>query len=263
MVKDLRPDILNLVPDPTNYDPWEDEDRPSFPMVDDELATTNTTGDYLIYSNVLLPVGNSQELARVVCWKRDVTGALIGTVHKQPALDTCVYEVHFPDSRSKELAANVMAEALYAQCDVNGNDYVLLDSIVDYQCNGDVAVSCNNQVKVVDGKKMVACFTRGWELCCAWKDGSTSWQKLSDLKELLPLQVAEFVLPAGIADEPAFNWWVSWVLKKRDRIVSLVKHRSARYHNCTHKFGVEHSKSIDEAYAIDAATGTSFWCVMP
>jgi hypothetical protein len=28
---------------------------------------------------------------------------------------------------------------------------------------------------------------------------------------------------AQIADEPAFNWWRSWVLKKRDRIVSLVK----------------------------------------
>ncbi len=41
------------------------------------------------------------------------------------------------------------------------------------------------------------------------------------------LQVAEFVLAVGIADEPAFNWWVSRVLKKRDWIISLVKCRSA------------------------------------
>ena len=26
-IKDVGEDILNLVPDPTNYDPWEDEDR--------------------------------------------------------------------------------------------------------------------------------------------------------------------------------------------------------------------------------------------
>jgi hypothetical protein len=30
-VKDLGPDVLNLVPDPENEDPWEDEDGPSFP----------------------------------------------------------------------------------------------------------------------------------------------------------------------------------------------------------------------------------------
>ncbi|KAL7487375.1 hypothetical protein ACHAW6_012978 [Cyclotella cf. meneghiniana] len=46
---------------------------------------------------------------------------------------------------------------------------------------------------------------------------------LSNLKESHPLQVAEFAIAAGIADEPAFNWWVTWVLKKRDRIISLVK----------------------------------------
>jgi hypothetical protein len=36
-VKDLGPDILNLVPDPENNDPWEDEDGPSFLELDDEL----------------------------------------------------------------------------------------------------------------------------------------------------------------------------------------------------------------------------------
>ena len=62
-----------------------------------------------------------------------------------------------------------------------------------------------------------------------------------------------------IADEPAFNWWVSWVLKKRDRIISLVKRRSARYHKRTHKFGIEIPKTVNEALAIDKATGTTLW----
>ncbi len=43
------------------------------------------------------------------------------------------------------------------------------------------------------------------------------------------------------------------------RIVSLVKRQSTRYHNHTHKFGSELPKSVDEAYAIDATTGTTFW----
>ena len=113
-VKDLGPDILNLVPDPTNYDPWEDEDGPSFPALDEELAAADAAKDYLINSEVLLPVGDSQELARMIRRKRDVDGALIGTPHEQPALDTRVYEVRFPDGRSEERAANVIAEALGA-----------------------------------------------------------------------------------------------------------------------------------------------------
>ncbi|KAL7488248.1 hypothetical protein ACHAW6_013826 [Cyclotella cf. meneghiniana] len=150
----------------------------------------------------------------------------VATAHKQPAMDTRVYEVRFPDCRAKELAVNTIAEALYAQCDPDGNQYIMLDAIVDYRKNPDVAISWNNQVKIVNA-------------VLSLKDSSTSWQKLADLKESHPLQFAEFALPAGIANEPAFNWWVSCVLKKRDPIISLVKHRSTRYHKWTHKFKIE------------------------
>ncbi|KAL7475313.1 hypothetical protein ACHAW6_001235 [Cyclotella cf. meneghiniana] len=131
-------------------------------------------------------------------------------------MDTCVYEVYFTDGCTEELAAN-------SQCDPDGNQYIMLDAIVDYRKNPDVAISWNDQVKIINDKKVVLCSTRGWELCCEWKDGSTSWQKLSDLKESHPLQVADFALAVGIADGPAFNWWVTWNLKKRDWIISLVK----------------------------------------
>ncbi|KAL7476293.1 hypothetical protein ACHAW6_002165, partial [Cyclotella cf. meneghiniana] len=125
----------------------------------------------------------------------------------------------------------------------------MLDAIVDFRKDPDVAISWNDQVKIINGKKIVSHSTRGWELCCEWKDGSTSWQKLSDLKESHPIQVAEFALAVGIANEPAFNWWVTWVLKKRDWIISLR----------THKFGIELPKTVEETYMIVKATGTSFW----
>jgi len=47
-VKDLGPDILNLVLGPRNYDHWEDEDGPSFPELDDELTAVEAEGDYHI-----------------------------------------------------------------------------------------------------------------------------------------------------------------------------------------------------------------------
>ncbi|KAL7474185.1 hypothetical protein ACHAW6_000174 [Cyclotella cf. meneghiniana] len=147
---------------------------------------------------------------------------LVGTACKQPAMDTRVYDVHFLDGCTKELVTNTIVEALYAQCNSDGNQYVMLDVIVDYRKDPDEAISWNDQVKIVNGKKVVSHSTRGWELCRELKDGSTSWQKLLDLKESHPLKVAEFTLATGIADEAAFNWWVKWVLKKRDQIISLV-----------------------------------------
>ena len=194
-----------------------------FPELDNKLAAAKAAGDYLVNSKVLLPVEDWNELARVLCQKRDLNGVPVGNTHKQHAMDTRVYEVCFTDGRTKELAANTIAEVLYAQCDLDGNQYIMLDTIVDFRKDSDVAISWNNQVKTVHGKKVVSHSTKGWELCCEWKDSSTSWKKSYSLKELHPLHVAEFAFAAGIADEPAFNWRVSWVLKKRDRIISLVK----------------------------------------
>eukprot|EP00804_Cyclotella_cryptica_P025700 CCRYP_002900-RB/>CCRYP_002900-RB protein AED:0.32 eAED:0.38 QI:0/0/0/1/0/0.33/3/0/193 len=148
----------------------------------------------------------------------------IRSAHANPALDTRVYEVHFLNGRTEKLAANVIAEVVYAQCDADGNQYVLLDTIVDYWKDPSVAVSWNDEVTVIDGKKLVTSSTKCWELCCKWKDGSPSWQKLTDLNESHPLQVA-----------------------------------NAQYHKWTHKYGIEFPKTVEEAYAIDRATGTTFW----
>ncbi|KAL7474662.1 hypothetical protein ACHAW6_000625 [Cyclotella cf. meneghiniana] len=46
---------------------------------------------------------------------------------------------------------------------------------------------------------------------------------------------------------------------KRDQIISLVKCQSTQYHKRTHQFGIELPKTVDEAYAINRATGTTFW----
>jgi hypothetical protein len=50
-----------------------------------------------------------------------------------PILDTRVYEVEFPDGTINDYAANIIAEALYAQVDVDGNRYLLLKEIIDHK----------------------------------------------------------------------------------------------------------------------------------
>ncbi|KAL7475002.1 hypothetical protein ACHAW6_000938, partial [Cyclotella cf. meneghiniana] len=168
------------------------------------LAPAKAAGDYLSIWKYFFRL-KIHKLARVLHQKCDSNCMPVNTAHRQPVIDTHVYEVHFSDGYTKEVAANTIAEALYAQCNPNGNQNIMLDAIVDYQKDLNVAISQKDHVKIIDGKRVVSCSTRGWGLCWEWTDGSTSWQKMSDLKESHPPQVAEFALAAGIADKLAFN----------------------------------------------------------
>ena len=89
-----------------------------------------------------------------------------------------------------------------------------------------------------------------------WKDGSTNWVSLKDIKESYPVQVAEFALATRISMEPAFAWWVLFVLKKRNRILAKVK---SKYWLRTHKFGIRIPKLVEEAKKIDKQNGDTLW----
>ena len=56
-----------------------------------------------------------------------------------------------------------------------------------------------------------------------WKDGSTTWSKLKDVKESYPLQVVDYTIENSLAEEPVFVWRVNYLRKKRERILSKVK----------------------------------------
>ena len=150
----------------------------------------------------------------------------MGNANANPILDSREYAVHFEDREVTELTANVIDESMYAQWDPGGNQYVLFYCFVDFW-KEDITLTTANQKIVVQGRVSLCRSIVGWQLCCQWKDGSTSWEKLSDLKESHPLQTTEYAITQGIDHEPAFNWWILHVLKKREQIISLVKKRSA------------------------------------
>jgi hypothetical protein len=72
-------------------------------------------------------------------------------------------------------------------------------------------------------------------LCVKWKDGTTSWERLADLKESNPVEVDEYAVARNLRDAPAFVWWVPHLLKKRSMIIAAV---TKQYHKRTHKFGI-------------------------
>ncbi len=50
-----------------------------------------------------------------------------------PILDTQLYDIEFLDGEVTPLTANAIAQAMYAQCDIDSNKYLLLECFVDIQ----------------------------------------------------------------------------------------------------------------------------------
>jgi len=212
--------------------------------------------DQYISAQVILPSGDSQLLGTVTARKRDVHGNPVGISNKNPILDTRIYEVTFPDGHSAEYSANTIAECLYSQIDSEGLHYVLMDAIVDWRQTHEALDEYNILQVSHNGNLHPRRTTQGYQLCVQWKDGSTSWEHLKDMKESYPTQVAEFAISKGIHNLPGFRWWVPQTIKRKSRIINNIK---TRFKKKTHKYGIQVPLSVEEAYQIDRETNTDFW----
>ena len=101
--------------------------------------------------------------------------------------------------------------------------------------------------------------TAGWQRCVQWKDGSALCEKLSGLKELYPIKYAGYAVAQNLQSEPAFKWWVGCVIKKRERIVSLVKKRNARNLKRNEKSDVDLLNNVEEAHHLDENNVNDLW----
>jgi len=196
------------------------------------------------------------EYGKVTKRLRDAEGRPIGKAHDNPLLDTREYEVEFRDGHNESLSANLIAQHLYSQIDDEGNRHVLLDDIIDHRRNDSAIDKSDAFVTMSNGVKRRKETTAGWQLLCQWKDGSTNWIALKDMKQSYPVQVAEYAVANRIDDEPAFAWWAKHIIKKRDRVLSKIK---SKYWQRTHKFGIRIPKTVEQALAFDKENGNTLW----
>jgi hypothetical protein len=97
---------------------------------------------------------------------------------------------------------------------------------------------------------------KGWMICISWKDGTSSWHPMSEIKNSYPLQLAEYDFTNDLQDEPSFKWWVKPTLKQRRLYIKAAKRRILKK---THKFGIKIPQTVEEAIQIDRSTKTTFW----
>ena len=243
-----------------------DDDTPDLdPYVDDSdgeeklMPEVDEINDYdkYISSEVMLPRGGDALMKGTVTARvKGNDGRPAGTYNPNPMVDSRVYEVTFPDGVVQQYAANVIAENMYAQVDEHGHHTLMLDEIIDHK-KDPIAIGIDDGYIVKpNGQKVLKKTTKGWKICVQWRDGSTTWVPLKDLKESNPVELAEYAAANKILSEPAFAWWAPFTLKKRDRIIAKLQ---TRYLRKTHKFGIELPKTVEEAIRLDEANGNDYW----
>jgi hypothetical protein len=178
----------DLTPDPTNYDDTNAMD----PEYGDADIMTEI-GDNYLSPELMLPKGGVMVKGHVTACTRDRDSNPVGCANDNPILDTRSYMVNFDDGIQTELTANMIAESLYSQYDSNGNQYVLLEEIVDHQRHPAAVKLSDQRIVRADGKIYLKHSTIGWQLFRQWKDGSTAWENLADLKESHPIETANML----------------------------------------------------------------------
>jgi hypothetical protein len=181
----LDPDFADFVT-PT-HDCYEDKKEPTFEMpgIDNLDEHDVDTYDQYVGTSVQLSIGDKVQTGKVTGQKpgrkRGLDGVARGKASANPILDIRTYNVEFPDGRSEEYMANVIAENMYAQCDEEGNRFLMLQDIVGHKTDGHAVERADMYIKV-GSNRQIRKTMKGWHFCVKWKDGTTSWERLADLK---------------------------------------------------------------------------------
>jgi hypothetical protein len=116
------------------YDCYEDDElsHSKIPDIDDIKEEHDVdTYETCVGARVRVPIGDEIQSGKVVRSKCGLDGTVRGRTNSNSMLDTRTYEIEFPDCRSDEYNANVIAENMYAQCDIEGRQYNIMEGIID------------------------------------------------------------------------------------------------------------------------------------
>lgn len=201
-------------------------------------------------------VDGGGRLATVKSRAKTDDGKLIGRAHTNPMLDTREYVIELEDGEHDRIMANQIAANLYSQLDDEGREIMNFKGIIDHKRDGSAITKENGFYQTRSGAKKAKKTTRGWKILVEWRDETSDWIDLKDVKEANPIELAEYAINNKIDDEPAFAWWVPYVIRKRERIIAKTK---TKYWRTSHKYGVRLPKTVAEALELDREVGSPYW----
>ena len=161
--------------------------------------------DKIINAKVVIQNGDEMAMGKVVRQSLDADGRTTGTYHDNPFLNTITYDVEFSDGQVKEYGANIIAENMLTQVDSDGYSLSLMGSIIDHSNNPSQAIPMEDKyITTKSRKRRLQKTTKGWKLLIKWNDKSKGWINLADMREVHPVETAEYARARGISNEPAF-----------------------------------------------------------
>ena len=98
------------------------------------------------------------------------------------------------DGHEKDLQHNFIATNMFTQADSEGRQFLLLDKILDFRKLDSAVEKKDGYIDGHNGNRHKKITTKGYELLTSWKDGSTDWIPLKDMKASNPLETAKFVV---------------------------------------------------------------------
>jgi hypothetical protein len=149
------------------YDCYEDDEvSPSKMTYIDYIKEEHDvdTYDQYVGAHVRFPIGDEIRSGKVVRCKRELDDTVRGRANANSMLDTRIYEFEFPNGHSYEYTTNVIADNMYAQSDIEGRQYNLMEGIIDHKNDRHVIEPADMYINHGSNKKMRKT-TKGWHLC--------------------------------------------------------------------------------------------------
>ena len=136
------------------------------------------------YLNAQIVTDRGVDLLRgeVKCRKRDSNKKPIGSSNPNPILDSREYLVCYEDGAEDMYTANLIAECIYSWIENKGRQLLLMQEIINHNKTSGALPEDDAYHSTKSGPKPKRT-TRGWRLLVEWKDGTSSWVSLANIKD--------------------------------------------------------------------------------
>ena len=153
----------------------------------------------------------------------NIIGKPFGRSHSNPLLDTREYEVKLEDVTTDRQFEKLIAENIWCMRDTEGKQYEIFKEIIYHKKNARAIPISNGYNIGPNGQKNPNKTTVGWEICIYFINVSTGWIPLKDVKNSNPIKLSKYTVANNIDQQPAFNWWAIFLLRKINRVINKVK----------------------------------------
>jgi hypothetical protein len=184
------------------------------PDVDDVERTDGY--DEFVGAQMVFDLGGENGLRGTVIKRaKGENGSPIGQRNNNPMLDTQRYTVRLMDGSEQEFAANQIAENLYAQVNEHGQHELLLCEITNHRNIHALKEGPETMPTKHGHNWKLPKTTKGVEIQVRFRDDTHSWLPMNEVRQSNPIELAEYAVQHGLANEPTFAWWVLHTLRTR------------------------------------------------